>query len=400
MNKSDSIKTLAAALVKAQAKMPMVPFDSTNPFLHNKYASLGAVIQHSRPILAEFGLAVTQIPISEGDSIGIESILLHESGEFISDRLILPVGEEKGKSRAQVAGSIITYLRRYSWASVLGLYADEDTDGNAPPAAPARSANTNNMRGPGGGRPQAPSGARQAATSSPPARTATTPAQAPAAPPGKKLSAAERLAQEQAETAKRMTKFMAMVNNACDGKVEFADEVFREMGILLPNESVAEFFPAQKLPATIQEANSICEEIATRAGVEFVPGAIPAAAPASQSAPPAQKPPPVVPEHRKRRSEDNPLTEPAPDFSQALSVQGYVKKVTEKPTQKGGTRYGILIVEDLQDREGGWWVNTFDTVDGEAALAFEKGGQWVICYYEESKFGMDLLKRGIQEVQS
>jgi hypothetical protein len=396
MNKSESIQALAAALVKAQAKMPMVPFDSTNPFLHNKYASLGAVIQHSRPILAEFGLAVTQIPISEGDSIGIESILLHESGEFISDRLILPVGEEKGKSRAQVAGSIITYLRRYSWASVLGLYADEDTDGNAPPAPPARSAATNNMRGPGGStKPQDAPGVRQAATSSPPARAATPPAQAPAAPPGKKLTAAERLAKEQAETATRMTKFMKMVNVACDGKVDVADEVFREMGILLPNESVAEYYPPGKLPATVQEANSICEEIATRAGVDFVPGAIPAA-PSAPTAPPPRQPP-VSPEPRKRRSEDNPLAEAAPDFSKALSVQGYVKKVTEKPTARGGTRFGILLVEDLQDCEGGWWVNTFDTVDGETALAFEKGGQWVICYYEESKYGMDLLKRGIQE---
>ena len=44
----------------------------------------------------------------------------------------MPIGEEKGKSSAQVAGSIVTYLRRYSLASILGIYSDEDGDGNKP----------------------------------------------------------------------------------------------------------------------------------------------------------------------------------------------------------------------------------------------------------------------------
>ena len=46
--------------------------------------------------------------------------------------MTLATGSEKGKSNAQVAGSIITYLRRYSLASILGMYSDEDTDGNEP----------------------------------------------------------------------------------------------------------------------------------------------------------------------------------------------------------------------------------------------------------------------------
>jgi hypothetical protein len=45
------------------------------------------------------------------------------------------VADEKGKSAALVAGSGITYLRRYAWAAILGLYADEDIDGHTPPKA-------------------------------------------------------------------------------------------------------------------------------------------------------------------------------------------------------------------------------------------------------------------------
>jgi hypothetical protein len=164
MTKSESITHLAAALAMAQAEMPVAVFDATNPFLKSKYASLGAVIQASRPILAKHKLSLVQFPVSDrtdgthgnstphpalspvgaereggarvtGDYIGVESILTHESGEFVAERILIPLTEEKGKSKVQSAGSTLTYLRRYSWASILGMYSDEDSDGSSPAQA-------------------------------------------------------------------------------------------------------------------------------------------------------------------------------------------------------------------------------------------------------------------------
>jgi len=131
MNKSESLAKLGDALSKAQGEFRAVKFDSTNPFLKNHFASLGALIDHTRPILAKYGLSVSQLTFGEGGVAGVETILLHASGEYLANSMSMQVGEEKGKSTAQVAGSIITYLRRYSYASLLGLYADEDGDGNA-----------------------------------------------------------------------------------------------------------------------------------------------------------------------------------------------------------------------------------------------------------------------------
>ena len=144
MTKSESITHLAAALAKAQAEMPVAVFDATNPFLKSKYASLGAVIQSSRPILAKHNLSLIQFPISDANGIGVESILTHESGEFVAERILIPLTEEKGKSRVQSAGSTLTYLRRYSWASILGMYSDEDSDGGNVPLGnmPTASAKT------------------------------------------------------------------------------------------------------------------------------------------------------------------------------------------------------------------------------------------------------------------
>lgn len=112
--------------------MPAIKFDSKNPFLKNDYASLGAIIAGARPVIAKHGLSVSQLTFGEDGVAGVETVLMHTSGEWISSSISMPVGEEKGKSSAQVAGSIVTYLRRYSLASILGIYSDDDGDGNKP----------------------------------------------------------------------------------------------------------------------------------------------------------------------------------------------------------------------------------------------------------------------------
>jgi len=132
MNKSESIKEIAGALSQAQAEMPAVKFNATNPFLKNKYADLGALIETSKKVLATHGLSVSQLVESQDNKIGVTTILMHNSGEWLESTGWLELGDERGKSNAQVAGSIVTYLRRYSLASILGMYADEDGDGNKP----------------------------------------------------------------------------------------------------------------------------------------------------------------------------------------------------------------------------------------------------------------------------
>ncbi len=130
MNSSTSIQNLASALSKAQAEMPKVKFDAKNPFLKNSYATLGAVIDASRPVLAKFQLSLVQFPVSQEGRIGVTSRLMHETGEFIEETITLVPENAKGLSVNQSAGVTISYLRRYAQVSILNMYADEDTDGN------------------------------------------------------------------------------------------------------------------------------------------------------------------------------------------------------------------------------------------------------------------------------
>lgn len=134
MNKSSTIGSLAQALSKAQAEIKPAAFNAVNPFLKNRYADLGSIIEAARPVMTKYGLSFTQLVGGGNDAVEVETVLMHESGEFISTVMSLPLTEERGKSAAQAAGSVITYLRRYSLAAIIGIYADEDTDGNATPA--------------------------------------------------------------------------------------------------------------------------------------------------------------------------------------------------------------------------------------------------------------------------
>lgn len=127
MNKSESINELAAALAKAQGKLKNPPFDSNNPHFRSKYASLASVRDTVIPILSEHGLSIVQMPIFEDGKAGCETMLMHSSGQYISERLLIPVD----KPNAHGVGSATTYSRRFSLMAFAGVVGDEDDDGNA-----------------------------------------------------------------------------------------------------------------------------------------------------------------------------------------------------------------------------------------------------------------------------
>ena len=135
MNKSDSIASLAAALAKAQGEMENASKNSQNPHFRSKYADLAEIINTVRPVLAKHGLSVTQFPSFDGTLAHVETIIAHESGEWMSGVTSSPVQ----KADPQGIGSATTYLRRYSLAAVCNL-AQEDDDANAASKWPKQAA--------------------------------------------------------------------------------------------------------------------------------------------------------------------------------------------------------------------------------------------------------------------
>lgn len=143
MERSNEINDLALALSQAQGDFTAVQMDAENPYFKSRYATLGALIEAARPVLAKYGLAVTQLVNAGTDYAGIETVLMHKSGQWIAENCHAGVD---GKNTAQAMGAVITYLRRYSYAAILGLYAEEDTDGNKPGGKPEHKSSPQTAR--------------------------------------------------------------------------------------------------------------------------------------------------------------------------------------------------------------------------------------------------------------
>ena len=126
MKSSPTLSKLAPALVKAQAAMAGATKSAANPFFKSKYANLEEVIRVVKEQFSANGLCFIQNPVSSEGHAGVETIILHESGEFISNEFVLKCS----KADPQGMGSAITYARRYGLQSACGI-PSEDDDGNA-----------------------------------------------------------------------------------------------------------------------------------------------------------------------------------------------------------------------------------------------------------------------------
>lgn len=141
MRYSESISNIAAALAKAQAEIKNPIKDQINKGVQGapKYANLEDTLQdYVRPVCTKYGISVYQsIKTDENGRVGVCTVLLHESGEFIESdyvycNVVIPTNRDGNKilTEGQATGVCITYLRRYSLNAALGINGDKDTDGS------------------------------------------------------------------------------------------------------------------------------------------------------------------------------------------------------------------------------------------------------------------------------
>lgn len=144
------MKNLIKAIADFQQDCPVILKDTSG--YGYKYADLTQIDSVIKPLLKKHGLAYVQ-PLMDDK---IKTILFHvETGEQIESLCTIPfesikyepviiettknnVTEKKtkyiiagfeGMNTAQAYGSLITYFRRYTISSLLGLITDKDTDG-------------------------------------------------------------------------------------------------------------------------------------------------------------------------------------------------------------------------------------------------------------------------------
>lgn len=114
---SEFINEFAVAFSKAQSEYSPVESNRQNPFFKSQYADLDAILRAVRTSLAKHGLAFYQFTkLSQGPTV-LHTRLIHSSGQWIETRSrIIPP-----KNDQQSYGSTLSYQRRYSAMSILGI---------------------------------------------------------------------------------------------------------------------------------------------------------------------------------------------------------------------------------------------------------------------------------------
>ena len=118
MNKSINEKLFAL-----QNEIGVISKDAKNPFYKNKYFDINSLIKQLQPLFQKHRLLLLQ-PIEE--SLVYTRIVCVDSGEYVVAGMKLP-----DLADIQKLGGAVTYLRRYTLSSLLGLQSEEDDDGTS-----------------------------------------------------------------------------------------------------------------------------------------------------------------------------------------------------------------------------------------------------------------------------
>lgn len=122
-----SEKNIYQKISAAKKEMGKLSKDSKNPFFKSNYLSLNGLIDHIDPLLEKNGLVLLQ-PIQDG-MVYSAITNIDNTEEKVHSSITLP-----DIADPQKLGSAITYYRRYTLQSLLGLQAEDDDGNNSKPA--------------------------------------------------------------------------------------------------------------------------------------------------------------------------------------------------------------------------------------------------------------------------
>jgi hypothetical protein len=127
-------KEILKSLFELKKKVGKMTKDSTNPFFKSKYFDVNQLLEHIEPLAIEQNLLILQ-PIING-------FVRTEIHCVNTDEMVYSEIELTGIKDPQKIGSEITYFRRYTLQSLLGIQAEDD-DGNKASKAPKQPTETN-----------------------------------------------------------------------------------------------------------------------------------------------------------------------------------------------------------------------------------------------------------------
>lgn len=124
MKTSEQTNELFTALAKAQLEMGTAKEDGFNKHLGAGYASIDSLQAAYKEPLSKNGLAIIQNVYSEGELYFLETRLCHSSGQWMASSMRILLA----KNDMQSLGAGVTYAKRYSITSILGISTEIDEE--------------------------------------------------------------------------------------------------------------------------------------------------------------------------------------------------------------------------------------------------------------------------------
>jgi len=132
------MKELLKALANVKKEVGKLSKTETNPFFKSKYFDVNSLIEQVDPLLEKNGLLLLQ-PIINNE---VKSIIYHCESELSVESSI----QLTQFNDPQKLGSAITYYRRYTLQSLLGLQAEDDDANKASAKEPTLNVEKLNAR--------------------------------------------------------------------------------------------------------------------------------------------------------------------------------------------------------------------------------------------------------------
>ena len=116
-----------AAFAAMQAELPPAPKNGKG---HNNkaYARYEDIDRVAKPVLGKHGLSINHTIHQDDNKVKIRAVLRHLGGHEESAEIILPLDTSGSKNPVQAYGSTTAYGKRYTYAALIGISAEETDD--------------------------------------------------------------------------------------------------------------------------------------------------------------------------------------------------------------------------------------------------------------------------------
>jgi len=124
----ETVESIYKKIFNVKKECVGISKDATNPHFKSQYATLGAVLSVTDPLLEANNLLwLDEVKDEDKDGLFLETTIINIEKE--DDKMVIKMPLLLDKNDMQKLGSAITYSRRYQRITFLGLTVEDD-DGN------------------------------------------------------------------------------------------------------------------------------------------------------------------------------------------------------------------------------------------------------------------------------